>query len=122
MISLLTLILSSPDGSPNPSSHLFLIAGVFIIMYFFMIRPQSKKAKEARTFMEGLQKGDKVVTIGGIHGKILKADDTSVLLAIDVNTKVRVEKTAISHEYTKLLNSGKSTTTTTEEKEKPEQE
>lgn len=91
-------------------------------MYFFMIRPQSKKAKEARTFMEGLQKGDKVVTIGGIHGKILKADDTSVLLAIDVNTKVRVEKTAISHEYTKLLNSGKSTTTTTEEKEKPEQE
>lgn len=87
-----------------------------------MIRPQSKKAKEARTFMEGLQKGDKVVTIGGIHGKILKADDTSVLLAIDVNTKVRVEKTAISHEYTKLLNSGKSTTTTTEEKEKPEQE
>lgn len=64
-------------------------------MYFFMIRPQMKRAKEARKFREGIQKGDKVVTIGGIHGKVLEVEATTVLIQVD-SGKIRIEKSAIS--------------------------
>lgn len=60
-----------------------------------MIRPQTKKQKELKKFREGLAQGDKVVTIGGIHGKILEVTDTTVLLSSE-GTKIRFEKSAIS--------------------------
>lgn len=72
---------------------LVLVIGVF---YFFMIRPQMKKQKELKKFREGLAQGDKVVTIGGIHGKILEVGDTNVLLSCEGGTKLRIEKSAIS--------------------------
>jgi preprotein translocase subunit YajC len=72
---------------------LVLVIGVF---YFFMIRPQMKKQKELKKFREGLAQGDKVVTIGGIHGKILEVGDTNVLLNCEGGTKLRIEKSAIS--------------------------
>ncbi|HZH87048.1 MAG TPA: preprotein translocase subunit YajC [Brumimicrobium sp.] len=72
---------------------LLLILGVF---YFFMIRPQMKKQKELKKFRESLTIGDKVVTIGGIHGKVLEMDDTSILLSCEGSTKIRVEKSAVS--------------------------
>lgn len=72
---------------------LLLILGVF---YFFMIRPQMKKQKELKKFREGLTTGDKVVTIGGIHGKILEVSDTTVLLSCE-GGKLRVEKSAVSN-------------------------
>lgn len=71
---------------------LVLILGVF---YFFMIRPQMKRQKELKNFRENLTVGDKVVTIGGIHGKILEVNDTNVLLSCD-GAKIRVEKSAVS--------------------------
>lgn len=71
---------------------ILLMVGVF---YFFMIRPQMKKQKELKKFREGLAQGDKVVTIGGIHGKILEVTDTTVLLSSE-GTKLRFEKSAIS--------------------------
>lgn len=74
---------------------LLLILGVF---YFFMIRPQMKKQKELRKFREGLKDGDKVVTIGGLHGKVLEITDTNVLLSCEGGTKIRVEKSAVSKE------------------------
>ncbi len=73
---------------------LVLILGVF---YFFMIRPQMKKQKELKKFREGLSEGDKVVTIGGIHGKILEVNDTNVLLNCEGSTKLRVEKSALTN-------------------------
>ena len=73
---------------------LVLIIGVF---YFFMIRPQMKKQKELKKFREGLAQGDKVITIGGIHGKILEVGDTNVLLNCEGGTKLRIEKSAISN-------------------------
>ncbi len=73
---------------------LVLILGVF---YFFMIRPQMKKQKELKKFREGLGEGDKVVTIGGIHGKILEVNDTNVLLNCEGSTKLRVEKSALTN-------------------------
>ncbi len=71
---------------------LVLILGVF---YFFMIRPQMKRQKELKKFRENLTVGDKVVTIGGIHGKILEVNDTNILLSCD-GAKIRVEKSAVS--------------------------
>lgn len=72
---------------------LLLILGVF---YFFMIRPQMKKQKELKKFRETLAIGDKVVTIGGIHGKVLEMGDTSILLSCEGSSKIRVEKSAVS--------------------------
>ncbi|PWH82265.1 preprotein translocase subunit YajC [Brumimicrobium oceani] len=72
---------------------LLLILGVF---YFFMIRPQMKKQKELKKFRESLAVGDKVVTIGGIHGKVLEIGDTTILLSCEGSAKIRVEKSAVS--------------------------
>lgn len=69
---------------------------IIVVFYFFMIRPQMKKQKEVKKFRENLQVGDKVVTIGGIHGKILEITDTTVLLSCESSTKIRFEKSAIS--------------------------
>lgn len=76
-------------------SFFLLIGGMFLIMYFFMIRPQVKKQKEAKSFRDSIKKGDKVVTIGGVHGKIVELNDRTALLQID-GAKIRVEKTALN--------------------------
>lgn len=76
-------------------SFFILIGGMFLIMYFFMIRPQVKKQKEAKTFREGLKKGDKIVTIGGIHGKLVDISERTVLIQVD-GAKIRIEKTALN--------------------------
>lgn len=68
---------------------------VIVVFYFFMIRPQMKKQKEQKAFRESLTVGDKVVTIGGIHGKILEIADTTVLLSCESSTKIRIEKSAV---------------------------
>ena len=82
---------------------LFLVL-IIVVFYFFMIRPQMRKAKIERTFREGVQKGDKIVTIGGIHGRILEIADTTFLVEIDSNVKVRIEKNAVAVDATKALN------------------
>jgi preprotein translocase subunit YajC len=74
------------------------------VMYFFFIRPQSQKAKKEKSFVDGLQKGDKVITINGIHGVIDKIDETSLLLEVDRNVKIRIEKSGISTELTQAIN------------------
>ncbi len=91
----LNIILQAPAASGGGMSTLFLMGGLFLIMYFFMIRPQMKRTKEAKNFRLGLDKGQSVVTIGGIHGKIIEIQDTTVLLSVEGN-KMKVEKTAIS--------------------------
>jgi preprotein translocase subunit YajC len=76
-------------------SNLIMILLMVGVFYFFMIRPQMKKQKELKKFRESLAQGDKVVTIGGIHGKILEVTDTTVLISSE-GTKLRFEKSAIS--------------------------
>jgi preprotein translocase subunit YajC len=73
-----------------------MIVLIIVVFYFFMIRPQMKKQKELKNFRESIAKGDKVVTIGGIHGSILEVNDTSVLISAEGGTKLRIEKSAIS--------------------------
>lgn len=77
---------------------------IMVVFWFFMIRPQQKKAKDAKKFRESLQKGSKVVTIGGIHGKVLEVADTTILLEVDNNVKLRFEKSAIAMDNTMQLN------------------
>ncbi|MEY4286176.1 MAG: preprotein translocase subunit YajC [Bacteroidota bacterium] len=79
-------------GGANQLVMIVLMIGVF---YFFMIRPQMKKQKELKKFREGLKPGDKIVTIGGIHGKILEIADSTVLIQSE-GTKLRLEKSAVS--------------------------
>ncbi|MEM6629947.1 MAG: preprotein translocase subunit YajC [Bacteroidota bacterium] len=83
----------APAGA-FPIQILFFIA-ILGVFYFFMIRPQQKKQKEERVFREQLKKGDKVVTIGGIHGKVTSMNETSAVIQVDDNTKIRFEKTAL---------------------------
>ena len=70
--------------------------GIIAVFYFFMIRPQAKRAKDAKKFRESLGKGTKVVTIGGIHGKVLEVQDKTVLIDTMTGSKLIIEKSAIS--------------------------
>ena len=75
---------------------------LLVVIWLFFIRPQTKKAKEQATFVTQIEKGAKVVTTGGIHGKITKVDENgSVLLEVDTNVRIRIEKSGISMEMTK---------------------
>ena len=71
-----------------------LIVLMIVVFYFFMIRPNIKKQKEQKKFRESLSQGDKIVTIGGIHGKVLSVDASSVLVQSD-SSKIRFDKSAI---------------------------
>jgi preprotein translocase subunit YajC len=80
-----------------------IYVAMFGVIYFFFIRPQSQKAKKEKLFVEELQKGDKVVTTGGIHGILDRIEDTSFMLEIDKNVKIRIEKSGVSTELTKAI-------------------
>ena len=82
-------------GQTNPLVTFLPLILVFVVFYFFMIRPQMKKQKEVSAFRNSLAKGDKVVTTGGIYGKILELKDNYVILQIDDNVKIRVDKSAL---------------------------
>ena len=82
------------QGGSMWTSLIFIIA-LIVVFWLFFIRPQSKKAKEEQQFRESLKKGDKVVTIGGFHGKVVEVKDTTVIISLAPNMEVEVEKTAL---------------------------
>ena len=99
----LILLQAAAGGGSNYS--LFLLAGMVLVFYFFMIRPQAKKAKDAKKFQQDLQKGDKVVTIAGIHGTVNKVnEDGTMMLEINPGSYIKIEKSAISMEWTANIN------------------
>src|SRR5437016_4363491 len=100
-LSSIILMGAAPGGGIGGILPILLI---FVVMYFFMIRPQSKKAKDEKAYKESLKKGDKVVTIGGIHGKIVDVQDTTLTLEIATNVNVKCERSAVSMEASKVLN------------------
>ena len=77
---------------------------IIVVFYFFMIRPQMKKAKDHKKFVEELKKGDKVITTSGIHGKIVDMNDTTFLIEVESGTKIRFDKSSVSLEASKALN------------------
>jgi preprotein translocase subunit YajC len=88
-------------------SFQFIFLGLMILVFWlFFIRPQAKKAKNQKNFIDNLQKGDKIVTIAGIHGTINKVNDdgTTIQLEINPGSYIKIEKSAISTEWTTQLN------------------
>ena len=72
---------------------------IFVSMWFFMIRPQRKQQKELQKFRDSLKKGDKVVTIGGIYGTVVELKDKSVLIEVDKDVKIRVDRNALQGDF-----------------------
>ena len=88
-------LLQAPAQQGSSWSGLVMIVLIFVIFWLFFIRPQNKRAKEQQQFRENLKKGDKIVTIGGIHGKIDEVKESTVIVSVDHNTKIEFEKSAI---------------------------
>ncbi len=103
MMQLNAILQATSTSSSSSWVQIAFFGLFFLILYFFMIRPQSKKAKDQKAFLNEIKVGDKVVTISGVHGKILKVDDDTYLLEVDTNVKVRIEKSVISLDYTKAM-------------------
>ena len=92
----LFILLQQPAAQQGGGwSGIILIVALFIVLWLFFIRPQNKKQKEAQKFRDALQKGDNVVTIGGIHGKVAEVKETTVFVTVDNNVKIEVEKSAL---------------------------
>lgn len=85
-------------GSGQWQSILMLVA-IFAVMWFFMIRPQRKQQKELAKFRDGLKKGDKVVTIGGIYGTVAEVKENNLLIEIDKDVKIRVAKSSVVKDF-----------------------
>ncbi len=96
--------LQAPAG--GGTLQLVLLGGMILVFWLFMIRPQAKKAKQAKEFQTNLQKGDKIVTIAGIHGTVNKVneDGTTINLETSPGSYIKVEKSAISIEWSQALN------------------
>jgi len=101
---MLNYILLQTGGASDYSS-LFLLAGIVIIFYFFMIRPQQKKQKDQKKFLEAVKKGDNIVTIGGIHGRISAIEGDTIILDVEKGGKLKIEKSSISLEASKKYQS-----------------
>ncbi len=81
-------------------SFLVMMLLIFVVMWFFMIRPQQKKQKELEQFRNALQKGDKIVTVGGIYGVVAEVKEKYILIEVDNNVKLRVDRSAIVKDIT----------------------
>jgi preprotein translocase subunit YajC len=103
MLSTIFLQAQQPGGSYGT---LLMFGLIIIVFYFFMIRPQQKKSKDQKVFRESIKKGDNVVTIGGLHGKVasVEADDT-IIIEVDKGIRLKYEKAAVSMESSKKYES-----------------
>ncbi len=96
-----SILLQAPAGSSSSMIYNVLLwVGIIGIFYFFMIRAQQKKQKDQKGFVDNLKKGDNVVTIGGMHGRIASVEGTTVTLEVDRGVRMTFEKTSISREAT----------------------
>lgn len=101
----LVIFLQAATGGSAGYMQLFLIGGMILIFWLFMIRPQAKKAKQAKQFQQNLQKGDKIVTIAGIHGVVNKMnEDGTIMMETSPGSYMKIEKSAISMEWTANIN------------------
>lgn len=97
----LFILLQAQQGNPLMQFLPFIL--IMVVFYFFMIRPQMKKAKEQKKFRENIKKGDRIVTIGGIHGKIIEVGETTFIIEVEGGNRLKIEKSAISMENSATL-------------------
>ena len=88
-------------GAPQPSAlpTILMFGDIILVMWLFMIRPQRKQQKELQAFRDGLKKGDKVVTVGGIYGEIVEVNERTALIRVDGDVKLRVDKQGLVKDY-----------------------
>ena len=99
------ILLQAQGGGSGVTFQMLLLGGMILVFWLFMIRPQSKKAKMAKEFQKNLQKGDKIVTIAGIHGSVNKVnEDNTIMLETSPGSYMKIEKSAISIEWSQQLN------------------
>ncbi len=84
------------DGKSNPFMSMLPLILIIVVFYFFMIRPQMKKNKDQKKFREALKKGDKVITIGGVHGKIIEVNDTTFIIETEGQGRLKIERSAVA--------------------------
>lgn len=117
MIDNLSALLMTPASDPNAGGSSWfsplMLGAIMLVFWLFMIRPQAKKAKEQKKFLENLTKGDRIVTIAGIHGTVNRVnDDNTLQLEVSPGMYMKIEKSAISSEWTAALNKPAATTAT----------
>jgi len=101
----LAILLQAPGGGSAGTFQLVLLGGMILVFWLFMIRPQAKKAKLAKQFQQNMNKGDKIVTIAGIHGTVNKVnEDNTIMLETSPGSYMKIEKSAISMEWTQNIN------------------
>src|SRR5450755_846572 len=97
------LLQAAPAGAGT--FQFLIIGGMILVFWLFMIRPQAKKAKQAKASQSNMQKGDKIVTIAGIHGTVQKVnEDGTIMLETSPGSYMKIEKSAISIEWTQNIN------------------
>jgi len=97
------LLQAPPQG--GGTFQLIMLGGIIVVFWFFMIRPQAKKTKEQSEFIDNMQKGDKVVTIAGIHGTIFKVnEDNTIQLEVSPGSYLKIERSSISLEWSQAIN------------------
>jgi len=93
-------ILFLQNAGSDPTGTFIFMGLIFIVAYFFLIRPQSKRQKEQQKFVEGIAKGDKVVTTSGIYGRVMEVDEKTAVVQIDKGVNIRITRGAVSKEFT----------------------
>ena len=89
------LLMTQPAEGQNPLTSFLPLLLIIVVFYFFMIRPQMKRQKDLRKYRDALQKGDKVITTGGIYGKVEGIKDNYIIVEVDNNVKLKIDKSAI---------------------------
>jgi preprotein translocase subunit YajC len=101
----LVILMGAPAAGQNPVMQFLPLVAIIVVFYFFMIRPQMKKAKEQKKYIEALKKGDKILTIGGIYGKIADIkEDGTIIMEVEDGSKMKISKNAVSQDATSTLN------------------
>ncbi|MEN9920063.1 MAG: preprotein translocase subunit YajC [Bacteroidota bacterium] len=91
----LFIFLQAAGGANNTMMTMLMFGGIIVVFYFFMIRPQQKKQKELQTAREAMKVGDKVITAGGVHGKIKDVGETYLIVEIAENVRIKIDKSSV---------------------------
>ena len=96
---MISILQAQGAGQGGGMTMLLMLALIFVVMWLFMIRPQQKRQKELNNFRNSLSKGDKVVTVGGIYGTVIEVTDNKVLLEIDTDVRIKVDKASLVKDF-----------------------
>lgn len=94
-MNVLSILLEASENPTNQYSGILMMVLIFVVFYFFMIRPQTKRQKEIKKQREAMQVGDRVVTSGGIYGKVKEIKDATIVIEIAENVRIKVDKNSV---------------------------